>query len=126
MVDAKALLESRVSKDPSGWVWRNIHMREYANMPWSKTPLAFLFHRKLPMSGNNNSLNVSGVKLLANRDNVVFESIHVASYKMVINFVDKEKPRRDINLYSIDTGMNGNPLQGHYFDMNDDHIHGRL
>ena len=78
------------------------------------------------MSGNNNSLNVSGVKMLKNRDNVVFEAIHVASYKMVVNFVDKENPKKDINLYSIDTGMNGNPFQGHYFDMNNDHIHGRL
>ena len=78
------------------------------------------------MSGNNNSLNVSGVKMLKNRNNVVFEAIHVASYKMVVSFVDKENPKRDFNLYSIDTGMNGNPFQGHYFDMNNDHIYGRL
>ena len=78
------------------------------------------------MSGNNNSLNVSGVKLLKNRDNIVFEAIHVASYKMVVNFVDKDNHRNDVNLYSIDTGMNGHPFQGHYFDMNNDHIYGRL
>ena len=126
MADAKSLLHWRVSKNPKDWVWRNIHVREYANLPWSKTPLAFLFHRTVPMSGNNNSLNVSGVKMLKNRNNVVFEAIHVASYKMVVSFVDKENPKRDFNLYSIDTGMNGNPFQGHYFDMNNDHIYGRL
>ena len=59
-----------------------------------------------------------------NKDNIVFESKHVAAYKMVVMF-DKD-PTKDVNMYSIDTGMNGNPFQGHYFDMNNDHIHGRL
>jgi len=60
-----------------------------------------------------------------NRDKIVFESIHVAAFKMVINF-DKRGADFDTNLWSIDTGMNGNPFQGHYFDMNNDHIYGRL
>jgi hypothetical protein len=31
-----------------------------------------------------------------------------------------------VNLYSIDTGINGNMLSGNYFDMNKDHLHGDL
>lgn len=58
-----------------------------------------------------------------NQDNKVFESAHVAAYKMVVNF---DKTGQETNLFSIDTGMNGNPLQGRYFDMNNDHIYGRL
>ena len=60
-----------------------------------------------------------------NRKNVIFESVHVGAYKMVVNF-DESDPKKDTNLYMIDTGMNGHPLQGHYFDMNKDHIEGRL
>ena len=44
---------------------------------------------------------------------------------MVVNF-DPKDPQKDVNLYSIDTGMNGHPFQGHYFDMNSDHIYGKL
>ena len=44
---------------------------------------------------------------------------------MVVNF-HPEESKKDVNLYSIDTGMNGHPFQMHYFDMNDDHVYGRL
>lgn len=44
---------------------------------------------------------------------------------MIVHF-DASDYRKDVNLYSIDTGMNGNPLQGHYFDLNFDHVDGRL
>lgn len=32
----------------------------------------------------------------------------------------------DTNVYSIDTGVGGNPLRGNYFDMNRDHLDGNL
>ena len=125
LADAKKLLEKNVSSRPEDWVWRNLHARQYVNLPWSKTPLKFLYHREVPFGGNNNSLNVSGLKLRANRDNIVFKSVHVAAYRMVVNF-DQNDSRKDVNLYSIDTGMGAHPFMGHYFDMNNDHIHGRL
>ena len=125
MTDAKALLERNVSKKPEDWIWRNLHTRQYSNLPWSKTPLRFFFHREVQTGGNNNSLNVAGCKFRTNANNTVFNSVHVAAYKMVVNF-DPKDSRNDVNLYSIDTGMNGNPFQGHYFDMNNDHVYGRL
>ena len=87
--------------------------------------MRFFFHREVPYGGNNNCVNVSGIKIRSNKDSIVFNSIHVAAYKMVVNF-DKSDASKDTNLWSIDTGMNGNPFQGHYFDMNNDHIYGRL
>ena len=126
MADSVALLKKHVSKSPSDWIWRNLHSRQYANLPWSKTALKFFFHREVPYAGNNNTPNVSGTKIRANRKNIVFESTHVAAFKMVVHFSGKDDPRKDVNLYSIDTGSNGNPFQGHYFDMNSDHIYGRL
>lgn len=94
-------------------------------MPWSKTPLRFFFHREVQTGGNNNSLNVAGCKFRTNSENIVFSSIHVAAFKMVVNF-DPEDSTKDVNLHSIDTGMNGNPFQMNYFDMNNDHVYGRL
>lgn len=124
LADSVALLKKNVSKNPKDWIWRNLHARQYANLPWSKTPLKFFFHREVPFGGNNNTPNVSGCKIRMNKDNIVFQSHVVAAYKMVVLFKKDEK--EDVNLYSIDTGMNGHPFQGHYFDMNNDHIHGRL
>ena len=94
-------------------------------MPWSKTPLRFFFHREVQTGGNNNSLNVAGCKFRTNSENIVFSSIHVAAFKMVVNF-DPVDSTKDVNMYSIDTGMNGNPFQMNYFDMNNDHVYGRL
>lgn len=125
MASASMLLTKNVSSKPEDWMWRNLHVRQYSNLPWSKTPLRFFFHREVPSGGNNNSLNVAGCKFSKNRQNTVFSSIHVAAYKMVVNF-DAKDPRKDVNLYSIDTGMGGHPFQGHYFDMNSDHLYGRL
>ena len=47
MVEAKQLLTKNVSKSPADWKWRTLHTRQYANLPWSKTPLRFFFHREV-------------------------------------------------------------------------------
>ena len=54
-------------------------------------------------------MNVAGCKFRKNRLNTVFNSVHVAAYKMVVNF-DPKDAKKDVNLYSIDTGMNGHPF----------------
>ena len=35
-------------------------------------------------------------------------------------------PKEDRTFMSIDTGMHGNPFQGHYFDLNEKHAKGDL
>ena len=35
-------------------------------------------------------------------------------------------PDKEVNLFSIDTGMNENPFSDHYFDFNANHRAGRL
>ena len=35
-------------------------------------------------------------------------------------------PKDERSEFSIDTGMNGHPLQGHYFDLNERHMKGEL
>jgi hypothetical protein len=39
--------------------------------------------------------------------------------------LDKD-PKKEVNLYSIDTGNGGNIFQPHYFDMNRNHLDGKL
>lgn len=56
----------------------------------------------------------------------MFKSTHTANFKMVVSFTEDPKVRKDTTLMSIDTGMAGNMLAGNYFDMNADHLHGRL
>lgn len=125
--DTVAMLKRSVSQRPEDWIYRNLHARSYKNMPWSLTPLKFFFHREVPYGGNKNTVNVSSLNMEANMDNIVLKSGHVAGLKYVTEFRDSEgNPQNDVNLWSIDTGINGNPFQGHYFDMNHDHNYGRL
>ena len=59
LVETKKHLERNVSKNTKDWAWKNFHSLEYANSPWSLSPLKFLFHRKVPAAGNNGTVNVA-------------------------------------------------------------------
>ena len=37
-----------------------------------------------------------------------------------------EDPKDDKSYFSMDTGVNGHPFQGNYFDMNQSHVTGNL
>ena len=122
--DTRRFMEQKVSKNHADWKWGMLHQQEYTNLPWSKTPLKFLFHKVVNTGGNNNTPNVSGYKDKKNVNKSVITSAHAANYKQIIQF-DKD-PSKNINLFSIDTGMNENPITGHYFDLNARHLAGDL
>ena len=61
-----------------------MHQNDYTNLPWSRTPLKFFFHRSVPTEGNTNTPNVSKINYVSNRDNTVFSSTHAANYKMIV------------------------------------------
>ena len=84
MVETDEFLSERVSANPDDWVWRNLHVNEYVNLPWSKTPLKGLFHRSVGVPGNDCTPNVSKVNARKNRDNTVIESVASANFKMLI------------------------------------------
>lgn len=56
--------------------------------------------------------------------NKIFKSVHTANYKQVTEF--GKDPKDDVTLMSIDTGASGNLFGGNYFNMNRDHLYGRL
>lgn len=124
LTETKEFLSKSVSQDPQRWKWIDLHVSEYINLPWSRTPLKFLMHRKVPTLGNSNTPHVAKTVLSKNANNLVFTSSHAANYKEI--FTMMKDPAKDVNKYSIDTGMHGNPLQGHYFDMNRRHLEGNL
>jgi len=64
--------------------WDHHHYNEYSNLPWSKTPLKYFFHRDVPTFGTTNSPHVSKVSYRRGMQDMKFASTHVAGLKMVV------------------------------------------
>ena len=60
-IEAKEFLSEHVSADPQTWLWGNLHVNDYMNVPWSMTPLKFFFHRSVGLPGNSQTPNVSKI-----------------------------------------------------------------
>lgn len=83
-------------------------------MPWSLTPLKFLFHREMAVGGNGNTIKVSKYALRRVDTQKRFKSTHTPNYKQVISHSDD--PFEQVMVYSHDGGQSGNIFAGHYFD----------
>ena len=108
LVQTKEFLTKNVSTNINEWKWKNVHHNDYMALPWSRTPLKFMFHRSNPSAGNNNTPNVSKTPMKKYLDSQPIHGIASANYKMLIQFA--KDPKDDISLFSMDTGMNGNPF----------------
>jgi hypothetical protein len=96
------------------WSWEANHVNEYMNLPWSKVPvLSQFWHRDVPCAGNGNTVNLSKFKYVDMAKNDKIKANASAGTKLLISHDDSEQ-----DLWSIDTGMNGNLFAGHYFDQN--------
>lgn len=125
LVETKEFLSTEVSPDSSKWRWGYLHVNDYANVPWSKTPLKFFFHRSVAgVPGNQQTPNVSKMSERKNRDVAVVSGNASANYKMLVQLA--KDPKDDVSMFSIDTGMHSHPFQGNFFDMNKNHLEGRL
>lgn len=123
-LEAKHYLFKEISPHPEDWKWGLVHVNEYPMLPWSETPLKPIWHREVPVGGNMNTPSVS--KTVSSRipETKIFRATHAANFKMVVEYGGNSI--EPIQLASLDTGMNGNLLAGHYFDMNKPHIEGKL
>eukprot|EP00347_Sterkiella_histriomuscorum_P007762 403347656 len=117
-------LTTEVSPVAANWQWKNVHVNEYPNMPWSLTPLKFLFHRETAVGGNGNTVKVSKYTMRKLDQIKRFKSIHTPNYKQVIQHDDS--PIKRNMLFSHDAGQNGNLFAGHYFDFQARHYLGKL
>jgi len=44
---------NNLSKNPTDWAWKNVHVAVYTNLPWTKIPLMkYIFDREVPAAGN--------------------------------------------------------------------------
>lgn len=77
-------LTVNLSQRPENWKWVNVHSNDYANLPWSRTPLRMLFHREVPTFGSTNTPHVSKVSYRQASESMRFVSTHVAGYKQII------------------------------------------
>lgn len=121
---AKQFLEQNISPDEKDWMWNKTHVNEYANHPWSLTPLKAIWHREVPAGGNYHTASVSRYLLSRLEKDKIFKAQQTANYKQVIEF--SAPGADDVNLMAIDTGMSGNLFGGRYFSMNADHMKGNL
>lgn len=83
-----------------------------------------MFHASVPTFGNSNTPHVSELSYRLASQSMKFESKGVAGYKQII--ANGNTAEEGVNLYSIDTGANGNILAGNYFTMNENHLAGKL
>lgn len=113
-----------MSKNSNDWKWKNLHVNDYPNMPWSLTPLAFLFHRETPIGGNANTIKVSKYSFKKLDRLKTFKSFATPNYKQVVEYA--EDSFDDVMLYSHDGGQSGNLFAGHYHDFNNGHSNGKL
>ena len=71
-IETISFLESNVSEDKYKWKWGMLLTREWPNLPWSRTPLKFLFHRTASGSGNGNTPNFAKFSYRSKLDQVKF------------------------------------------------------
>ena len=85
-------------------------------MPFSMSPLRFLFHREVPAAGNENTIKVSEYPIKKVHETFKLKSMNSPNYKQIVQFADD--PLNSKMLYSVDTGQSGNLFAGNYFDFN--------
>ena len=80
-IDARRFLETHVSKRTEDWAWGKVHVVEWSNLPWSKTPLKFMWNREIHTGGNGNTVHVSKYSNRLNANRNIIRSHQSPSYK---------------------------------------------
>ena len=83
-VKVKQFLEENVSEKPADWTWGKLHVNSYEHLPWSKTPLKYLYHRDVPWGGNENTVNVSIYFRSKSYEKPIISSVAGSNYKQII------------------------------------------
>jgi acyl-homoserine lactone acylase PvdQ len=66
------------------WKWGDVHLNDYENVPWSLTPLKYIFHRSVPFAGNSFTINVGRYHISMVETLGYFKSMFSANYKQVL------------------------------------------
>ena len=84
LLETKEFLTSNVSMMQYKWEWGMMHYNHYVNLPWSRTPLKFIFDKRVSVPGNDHTPNVSKMPIWKNKDSAVLVSTASANYKMLL------------------------------------------
>lgn len=99
--------------------WGAIHHQLYPHVPFSSNSfLALIFERSSSSGGSRNTVNVAPPFYYEYAETKRLDSKHSANFKMILDGQN--------GYYSTDTGVSGNVLSKHYFDMNERHLAGDL
>lgn len=77
-------LSKNFGSDPKKWNWGNVHLNDYENIPWSVTPLKYIFHRSVPYPGNSFTINVARYPIASVETFGYFKSMFSANFKQVL------------------------------------------
>lgn len=84
--ESQIWLRKSFGEDPKKWKWGDVHLNDFENIPWSVTPLKYIFHRSVPFAGNSFTINVARYPIASVGVFGYFKSMFSANYKQVLQY----------------------------------------
>ncbi|MBL8300790.1 MAG: penicillin acylase family protein [Rhodanobacteraceae bacterium] len=91
------------------WKWGDLHHAVYASVPFSGSPFAMLFERRVASGGSPDSINVASALY---RESEGYEQNFGAGFRQII-----QPGTTPVHAYMNSTGQSGHPLSPFYDDM---------
>lgn len=98
---------SKMGSDISQWEWGKLHKKRIKNIPFTYTPLKYLFDREFPDNGNRRTLDLSYYQ--GTDDS--YDGDFSASSRIIISMDEQDK-----SYWILDTGVSENIFTKHYDD----------
>ncbi|MEM7122726.1 MAG: penicillin acylase family protein [Pseudomonadota bacterium] len=109
--DAAVFLTARCGSDPAAWNWGEAHAAVFRHRLFQYVPvLSGLTEIRVPVGGDRYSVNVG--TYIFNNDNAVFETVHGASMRAVMDLADLDNSR-----FVWVPGQSGHIFSPYYDDM---------
>ena len=105
---ALADLTRRIGPNRNEWRWDLLHVARSEHRPFARvSPLDRIFDLRVPVGGDNNTVNVAGYTI--RNEDEPFVDRHGPSLRQIIDFADLENSR-----FIQSTGQSGNRLSSSY------------
>lgn len=112
LLAALANLKQHYGDDLAQWRWGKAHVTVFKHQPFGAVPLlSWLFNVEAQSPGGMDSINVSGYRYDPDSGRYLGEA--GAAFRAIYDLAEPDK-----SVFILGTGQSGNPLSGHYRDMN--------
>lgn len=113
---AVAELSGTAGSDPNDWTWGSLHTLELEHFPYGGTRdlFSWYFSREAHSPGGNETVNVAPPNLTSDHP---YGHSFGASYRQIVDMAPDAS-----NVFSLNSGQSGNPLDRHYDDFVEPHI----